>query len=62
MASVDLELQRLQKAEREACTRLTRLLHRVTDPAAIKAAKDICAETMAAVRAYLAKRTSRVSE
>ena len=55
MPSVDSELHRLQKAEQEACNRLTRLLHRVTDPAAIKAVKEICAEAMAAVRAYLAK-------
>ena len=58
MASVDSELQRLQKTEREACDRLTRLLHKVTDHATIKAAKDLCAEAMAAVRAYLAKRKS----
>ena len=55
MASADSELQGLQKAEREACNRLARLLHRVTDPAAIEAAKSICAEATAAVRAYLAK-------
>jgi predicted transcriptional regulator of viral defense system len=56
MPSVDSELQRLQKAEQEACNRLTRFLHRVTDPAAIEAAKSICAEAMAALRAYIAKR------
>jgi predicted transcriptional regulator of viral defense system len=58
MASVDIDLQRLQKAEREACNRLTRFLHRVTDPAAIQAAKSICTEAMAALRAYLATRKS----
>jgi hypothetical protein len=43
-------LQRLQKAEREAYNRLARLLHKVTDPAAIEAAKSNCAEeAMAAV-------------
>jgi hypothetical protein len=62
MAGADSEFQRLQKAEREACNRLDRLINRVTDPAAIEAAKSICAEATAAVRAYLAKRTSRVSE
>jgi hypothetical protein len=56
MHSLDSELQRLQKAEREACDRLSQLLHRVTDPAAIEAAKSLCAEAMAALRAYLAKR------
>jgi hypothetical protein len=55
MANADAELQRLQKAEREACNRLTSLLHGVTDPAAIGAAKSICAEAAAAVRAYRAK-------
>ena len=58
MPSVNSELQRLQKAEREACSRLTRFLHRVTDPAALQAAKSICKEAMAALRAYLAKRRS----
>lgn len=58
MATADPELQRLQKAEREACNRLARLLHTVADSAAIKAAKEICAEAMAAVRAFLAKKFS----
>jgi hypothetical protein len=56
MHGVDSELQRLQKAEREACSRLTRILFRVTDPAAIQAAKSICTEAMAALRAYLHQR------
>jgi hypothetical protein len=55
MHSFDSELQRLQRAEREACDRLSRMLHRVTDPAAIEAAKSLCKEAMAALRAHLAK-------
>jgi Zn finger protein HypA/HybF involved in hydrogenase expression len=58
MHNVDSELQRLQKAEQEACNRVMRFLHRVTDPAAMQAAKSICTEAMAALRAYLAKRKS----
>jgi hypothetical protein len=58
MATADPELQRLQKAEGEACNRLARLLHKVTDSAAIKAAREMCAEAMGAVRAYLAKKFS----
>jgi hypothetical protein len=62
MRGIDLELQRLQKAERDACTRLSRLLNRVTDAAAIEAAKSICAEALAALHAYMAKTKSRTSE
>jgi len=48
MANVDDgELQRLKEAVRVACKRLTQI-SQVADPAAIKAAKDICAEAVAA--------------
>jgi hypothetical protein len=52
MANVDdAELQRLKEAVRVACHRVTQIIQRVTDPAAIKAATDICAEAVAALRA-----------
>jgi hypothetical protein len=56
MANVETELQRLEKAVRVACKRVTEVVHKVADPAAIKAATDICAEAVEALRAYLAKR------
>jgi len=56
MASVETELQRLEKAVRVACKRVTEVVLNVADPAAIKAATDICAEAIAALRAYVATR------
>jgi hypothetical protein len=56
MATVETELQRLEKAVRVACKRVTEVVHKVADPATIKAATDICAELIAALRAYVAKR------
>ena len=56
MANVDPELQRLEETIRVARERLTQVIQKVAGPAAIKAATDICAEAIAAVRAYLAKR------
>jgi hypothetical protein len=56
MASVETELQRLEKAVRVACKRVTEVVHKVADPATIKAATDICAEAIEALRAYVAKR------
>ena len=56
MANVETELQRLEKAVRVACKRVTEVAYKVSDPAVIKAATDICAEAVAALRAYLAKR------
>jgi hypothetical protein len=57
MANIDPELQRLEEAVRGARQRLAQVIQKVADPAAaIKAATDICAEAIAAVRAYLAKR------
>ena len=56
MANGENELQRLEKAIRLACKRVTEVVNKVADPAAIKAATDICAEAVEALRAYLAKR------
>ena len=56
MANVAPELQRLEETIRVARERLTQVIQKVADPAAIKAATNICAEAIAAVRAYLAKR------
>jgi hypothetical protein len=56
MANVDPELQRLEEAVRGARQRLTQVIQKVADPAALKAATDICTEAIAAVCAYLAKR------
>jgi hypothetical protein len=56
MANIDPELQTLEETVRVARQRLAQVIQKVADPAvAIKAATDICAETIAAVRAYLAK-------
>jgi len=54
MASVDAELQRLKEAVRVSCKRVTQVVQKVADPAAIKAATDICAEAVEALRAYVA--------
>ena len=56
MANTDPELRRLEETVRGARERLTQVIGKVDDPAAIVAATDICVETIAAVRAYLAKR------
>jgi hypothetical protein len=56
MANVDPELQRLEEVVRVARERVTLVIQNVADPAAIKAATDLCTEAIAAVRAYLAKR------
>jgi hypothetical protein len=56
MASVDAELQRLKEAVRVSCKRVTQVVQKVADPAAIKAASDICAEAIEALRVYLTKR------
>jgi hypothetical protein len=56
MANVDAELEKLKEAVRVACEQITQMIQRVTDPAAIKAASDICAEAITALRAYVAKR------
>ena len=56
MASVDAELQRLKEAVRVSCKRVTQVVQKVADPAAIKAASDICAEAIEALRVYLTMR------
>ena len=59
MASIETKLQSLEKAVRVACKRVTEVVHKVGDPAAIKAATDICAEAVEALRAYVAKIRTR---
>ena len=60
MANVDnSELQRLKEAVRVACQRVTQVIQTVADPAAIKAATDICAEAVEALRVYTAKMRTR---
>lgn len=56
MANVDAELQRLKEAVGVACKQVTQVIQKVADPAAIKAATDICAEAITALRAYVAKK------
>jgi CBS-domain-containing membrane protein len=56
MANIDPDLQRLEEVIRVARERLTQVMQKVADAAAVKAATDICTEAIAAVRAYLAKR------
>jgi hypothetical protein len=51
MANPDLELLRLEQALRLARERLTLIIQKVGDPAAIKAAEGLCAEAAAAVAA-----------
>jgi hypothetical protein len=55
MANADPELIRLEEVLRLSRQRLTQIIQKVGDPAAIKAAKDLCAEAAAAVQAYRAK-------
>jgi hypothetical protein len=54
MANPDLELLRLEEALRLARLRLAQVVEKVGDPAAIKAAEDLCAEAEAAVAAHKA--------
>jgi len=56
MANIDPELKRLEETVRGARERLTQVIEKAAGPAAIEVATDICVETIAAVRAYLAKR------
>lgn len=53
---MDAELERLKEEVRVACTRVTQVIQKVSDPAAIKAVTDICAEAITALRAYVAKK------
>jgi hypothetical protein len=59
MANADAELEKLKEAVRVACQRVTQVIQTVADPAAIKAATDICAEAVEALRAYVAKIRTR---
>lgn len=52
MANRDLELLRLEEVLRLARERLTLIIQKVGDPAAIKAAEDLCAEAAAAIAAH----------
>jgi hypothetical protein len=61
MATPDPELLRLEERLRLARERLTLIVHTVTDPAAIKAAEELCAEAAAAVTAYKTKGTETKS-
>jgi hypothetical protein len=59
MAHLDPELLRLEEALRLARERLTLIIQKVDDRAAIKAAEDLCAEAVAAVAAHRAKTPDR---
>jgi hypothetical protein len=52
--SPDLELRRLEHVLRLARDRLALIIRMVPDPAVLKAAEDLCAESIAAVGAYTA--------
>jgi hypothetical protein len=52
MADPDLELLRLEEVLRLARERLTLIIQKVGDPAAIRAAEHLCAEAAAAVAAH----------
>ena len=56
MADADPELQNLELRVRVARERLAQMIRKDVDPAAVEAATDICIETIAAVRSYLALR------
>ena len=51
MANPDPELLRLEEVLRLARERLALIIQKVDDPAAIKAAQDLCAEAVTAVAA-----------
>ena len=59
MTNADAELEKLKEAVRVACQRVTQVIQTVADPAAIKAATDICAEAVEALRVYTAKMRTR---
>ena len=50
------ELHSLEQTVRVARERLAELMRKENDPAAIEVATDICLETIAAVRSFLAQR------
>jgi hypothetical protein len=53
---VDLELLRLEEDLRVGRERLARISRMVPDPAAVKAAEDLCAKVIAALAAYRRKK------
>ena len=57
MANVDPELQRLEEAVRVARERVAQVRQSVADPAAIKAAIELCAEAIEDLAAHQAKGT-----
>jgi DNA-directed RNA polymerase specialized sigma24 family protein len=59
MANLDPELLRLEEILRLARERLALIIQKVGDPAAIKAAEDLCAEAVVAVAAHKAKTPDR---
>ena len=54
MSNSDPDFIRLEEALRLADTRLSTMRRSVSDPAALKAAEDLCAEATAAIGAYQA--------
>ncbi len=58
MAEPDLEWLRLEQVLRLARERLAMIIEKVGDPAAIKAAEDLCAEAEAALAAHRDGRSS----
>ena len=54
MTNPDFELLRLEEVLRLARVRLAQVIQKVGDPAAIKAAEELCAEAAAAVAAHKA--------
>ena len=54
MANLDPELLRLEEVLRLARVRLALVIEKVGDPAAVKAAQDLCAEAAAAVAVHKA--------
>jgi hypothetical protein len=54
MSNCDPELRRLERALQEARDRLGWISRFMSDPAALKAAEDLCGEASAAVGAYWA--------
>jgi hypothetical protein len=56
MADADSELQNLEQTVRLARERLAQLIRKDADPAATEVVTDICIETIAAVRSFLARR------
>ena len=56
MANPDFDLLRLEETLRLAHTRLSSMKRSMSDPAALKAAEDLCAEAAVAVAGYKRER------